>query len=126
MVSKRPMIKYGVREHMGASLEVGVATALPVHMRDGIVMISKIYTRPQFRRQGYASALLASVTVEADMAGKILLLKVGDGEIGGADRQGLIDFYGRHGFIPVQAEPALLMARTPIGGRLDMGALAAA
>lgn len=110
-------MKYGTRTHMGASLELGVAKALPVHMRGQILEISDVYTRPEFRRQGYASELLSSVTLEADLAGKTLLLAVGDGLIGGADRQGLIDLYGRHAFIQIQADP-LLMARPPISMRL--------
>lgn len=112
-------MRYGKREHIGASLEIGVAKGLPVHMREGIVELSDLYTAPQFRRQGYADALMASVMVEADLAGKMVILTVGEGVIGGADKGALARFYQRHGFVPVQAEP-LIMARTPIAARLPM------
>lgn len=106
-------MKYGTREHMGASLKVGVASGLPVHMRGDIIEISSVFTKPQFRRQGYASELIAQVALEADLARKMLLVRVDEGLIGGADKQALINLYGRHGFVPVQAEP-LLMVRAHI------------
>lgn len=110
-------MKYGKREYMGSSLMVTVARALPHHMRSKVLIITKLETPPQYRRQGYANTLLALVTAEADIAGKVLMLKVGDGMIGGASKQQLLNFYQRHGFMPIQAEP-LLMARTPISARL--------
>lgn len=110
-------MKYGRREYMGASLIVAVARALPMHMRNRVMMITKLETPTQFRRQGYANTLLGLVAAEADIAGKTLMLKVGDGMIGGADKQSLVQFYQRHGFVPIQAEP-LLMARTPLRDRV--------
>lgn len=110
-------MKYGKREYLGASLELCVATALPMHMRRGIIQLTKLRTDPQFRRQGYAHMLMMLVCAEADVAGKMLLLKVGDGEIGGASKQQLLLFYQRFGFVPVQAEP-MLMARSPIAARV--------
>ena len=110
-------MRYGKREYMGASLIVSVARALPMHMRSRVMMITKLETPPQYRRQGYANTLLGLVTAEADCAGKTLMLKVGDGMIGGADKQSLVQLYQRHGFVPIQAEP-LLMARTPLAARI--------
>lgn len=110
-------MKYGEREHLGASLTIGVAKGLPVHMRAGIVELTDLYTKPQFRRQGYAYDLLLRVCLEADLARKVIILTVGDGIIGGADKQGLLNLYGRHGFVPVQASP-MILARTPVSARI--------
>lgn len=107
-------MRYGTRRYGGATLEVGVAKALPVHMRKGIVMISKVFTDPAFRRQGHAQTLLGEITVEADIARKMLLLKVGDGHEDAATKQQLLNWYERNGFMPIQAEP-LLMVRPHVG-----------
>lgn len=107
-------MRYGKREYMGASAEIGVAKSLPVHMRAGLVELSNLFTTPQHRRQGYANTLMCMITAEADVAGKVLMLAVGDGLIGGASKQQLLSFYERHRFMPIQASP-LLMARPPIG-----------
>lgn len=102
-------MRYGKRQYGGASLEVGVASALPVHMRKGIVMISKVFTEPAQRRQGHAQILLSSVAREADAARKLLLLKVGDGHEDAATKQHLLSWYERNGFTPIQADPLLMV-----------------
>jgi len=107
-------MKYGKRQWHGASLEIGVAAALPQHMRKDIVMVSKVYCEPTMRRQGYANTLLARVCLQADMERKMLMLKVGDGEEGALDHQALLEWYERYGFEIVQREP-LLMLRQHIG-----------
>ena len=110
-------MKMGKWEYGGASLEIGIATALPVAMRKAVVMLSKLRTDADCRRQGHASALLAQVAMAADIADKMVMLKVGEGEDGAASKQDLVSFYERNGFLPIQAEP-LLMLRTPLGMRL--------
>jgi predicted GNAT family N-acyltransferase len=114
-------MKYGPRQYMGATCLISVAKALPHDMRGDIVELSKLRTDPQFRRQGYAHELMLTVGVEADMARKVILLKVADGEIGGASKSDLVNFYMRHGFMPIQADP-LLMARPHVAMRLNADA----
>ena len=102
-------MRYGKRQYGGATLEVGVAKALPVHMRKGIVMISKVFTDPACRRQGHAQRLLSIVTAEADQHRKLLMLKVGDGHEDAATKQHLLSWYERNGFTPIQADPLLMV-----------------
>lgn len=107
-------MKYGARSHEGATLTLAVPTALPKHMRGPIVELRALHTKPDQRGNGYAAFLMLQTTIEADMAGYFLFLAV---EPEGVDRQRLISLYGRNGFIPIQAEP-LLMIRPPIGVRM--------
>lgn len=102
-------MRYGKRQYGGATLEVGVATALPLHMRKGIAMISKVFTDPACRRQGHAQKLLTIVAAEADLHRKLLLLKVGDGDADAATKQNLLSWYEKNGFAAIQAEPLLMV-----------------
>lgn len=107
-------MRYGKRQYGGATLEVGVATALPLPMRKGIAMISKVFTAPECRRQGHAQRLLSMVAAEADLNRQLLLLKVGDGDEDAATKQQLLSWYEKNGFAAIQAEP-LLMVRPHAG-----------
>jgi GNAT superfamily N-acetyltransferase len=73
-------------------------------------------TAPAHRRQGHASRLLEQVTAEADRGGFFLFLAVEpEGEISAIE---LAQFYRRHGFLPIQPEP-LLMVRPNVGSGMQ-------
>lgn len=109
------MLKLGTRRVAGSVLTLRKATALPAHMRGPIVELSNLRTERARRGQGRADELMQRTTVEADLAGAMLFLVVdpGDDE---TDRDRLIAFYARNGFVPIQAEP-LLMIRPHVGMR---------
>lgn len=76
-------------------------------MRGPVVEIRSLKTEPAHRRQGHAQRLMAEVTREADRSARFLLLAVEPtGEMG---LQDLANFYGRHGFVPIQADPLLMV-----------------
>ena len=100
----------GQRIHKQASLTVAVPTGLPEDMQQDFVEILSI--RSENPRKGHATALMHIVCAEADHAGKILMLKVGAFDDGMSDEQ-LAKWYSRFGFVEVQKEPAMLMARAP-------------
>lgn len=98
-----------------ASCRVRRSLAFPAHMRDGIREVTKVYTPPEHRKQGYATTLMHKVCREADAAGIVLALwpaKYSDGDI---DTGALQAWYAREfGFVVIQPEP-ILMARQPGG-----------
>ena len=106
------MLKYGERKHGGARLTLARPRALPEHMRGPIVEVRGLRTAVAARGRGDAGALMLETTVEADVAGVVLFLCVEPEE--GVERDRLLAFYVRNGFLPIQAEP-LLMVRPHVG-----------
>ena len=100
----------GLREHKQASLRVAVAECLPEDMRDQTrEIVSLACTNP---RKGYATTLMWTVCHEADEARITLILQphqFGDG----MDDEKLERFYSRFGFVSIQRNPVVLMARSP-------------
>lgn len=111
-------MKPGTRQHGPATLKLSHNTSVPAHMRGGLLEVSHVFTPEQHRGQGYASLLMQRVCVEADEAGKVLLLMPKPYDVVAMDRDQLRDWYARFGFVPIQASP-LIMAR-------QAGAVAAA
>lgn len=107
-------MKPGVREHGHATLKVGVAKALPMHLRSQVYEISSVRTEPEYRQRGDASMLLFSTCTDADLAGKFLMVHVQPDGDSPLDRNRLAEFYSRFGFQPIQGDP-LLMVRPCIG-----------
>lgn len=104
----------GLREHKQASLRVAVAECLPEDMREATrEIVSLACTNP---RKGYATTLMWSVCHEAD-EGKITLI-LQPRSFGEMDDAKLERFYSKFGFVTIQKEPAVLMARSPMGSRL--------
>lgn len=101
----------GLRTHKAASLRIAIAECLPEDMRAGTrEIVSLASTNP---RKGYATTLLWTVCSEADAARVVLILfprPFGDGALGD---EKLEHFYGKFGFVVVQREPAVMMARSP-------------
>lgn len=104
----------GPRTNDHASLKLVKPRALPPHMQGDVVELTGLRTAPAHRGQGYAGDLLRDVCLEADMAQRFLFLCVNPG--GGLTLKDLTQFYMRHGFMPIQANP-ILMIRPPVAVR---------
>lgn len=105
-------MKPGLRMHGPASLKLSHNTAVPAHLRGGLLEITHVTTPEQHRKQGYASILMQKVCAEADAAGKVLILIPHPFEIAMSQAE-LTDWYSRYGFDVIQERPARLMARRP-------------
>lgn len=99
-------MELGEREHEGASLFLSHSDALPAHLRNEIVEVSKVQAPKSKRRKGLATDLLMQVCDEADRD-RIVLLLMPEG------KEWLQDFYARFGFATIQTVPEVLMARPP-------------
>ena len=83
---------------------------LPAHM-DKVREISRLWTTPGNRKQGYATELLKQVCSEADVMGFVLMLQ--PKEFGKSEGlKELTKWYERFGFVKIQNNP-VLMARAP-------------
>lgn len=107
-------MKPGTLTHGHASLQVNVAKALPQAMRSRVYEISHVRTEPEYRGMGYATDLMLKACLDADLSGKFLMVHVEPDSDSPMDKQGLAEFYSKHGFRPIQADP-LLMVRACIG-----------
>jgi len=101
----------GLRTFEMASLRLCKPRALPPEMQGDVVELHSLSTPVDYRRMGHASQLMLSVCCEADLARKFLFLCV---EPNGVEKQVLLDFYLNFGFVPIQADP-LLMVRPFVG-----------
>jgi predicted GNAT family acetyltransferase len=108
------MLKYGTRTQGHASLRVNVAKALPTAMRGRVYEISHVRTEPEYRAQGHATDLMAMACLDADLAGKFLMIHVQPDSDSPLNLATLAKFYGKFGFAPIQAAP-LLMVRPCLG-----------
>lgn len=100
----------GLRDHKGASLRIAVPDAVPEDMRERIrEIVSLSSSNP---RKGYATTLMWSVCHEADKAGFVLMLQPIPFD-DATDAEKLKRFYGKFGFVEIQQEPVVLMARQP-------------
>lgn len=92
-----------------ASAEVVRNASLPEEL-SGVLEVVRVWTDPEHRGQGYASAVMNEVIRDADRTGTVLMLKPTPfGRVGVLD---LVGWYGRFGFIVIQNKP-VLMARQP-------------
>jgi ribosomal protein S18 acetylase RimI-like enzyme len=107
-------MKPGVRTFAQSSLKVSISKALPKSMRGRVYEITKVRTEPEYRGRGLASDLMLDTCLDADLAGKFLLVQVDPDDDSPVDRQGLAEFYSKFGFAPIQADP-LLMVRPCVG-----------
>lgn len=102
-------MRYGVRTKGHASLKVGVAKALPQHMRGSILEVSHVRTEPEYRNQGEAKMLMLDVCLDADVDEKFLLVLVEPDSDSPMDLEALTNWYASIGFAPIQAEPLLMV-----------------
>lgn len=83
---------------------------LPADM-ERVRELTRVWTEPGNRKQGYATELVQSVCDEADADGFVLILQPKEfGKSGGLKE--LEGWYRRFGFIRTQSNP-VLMARAP-------------
>lgn len=97
------MMPVGPRTKNSASARIAVPRSLPLHLRSKVREL--IAVKSDNPGKGEADALLDAICCEADETKTALMLMVD-----GGDRERLANWYQRHGFTPIQAEP-LLMAR---------------
>lgn len=104
----------GLRTHKQATLRVAVPSGLPPEYWEPVREIIGVYSGA--RRNGHATALMHQVCAEADRATITLMITVKPfaDEMNGDQ---LKRWYGRFGFIEIQAEPCL-MARSPQQSRI--------
>lgn len=101
----------GLRTHKQASLRVAMATVdVEPELLETLREIQSVQSGD--RGKGHAAALLHQVTAEADRAWISLLITVKAFADGMTDDQ-LKRFYGKFGFMEIQAEPCL-MFRAPV------------
>ena len=105
----------GLRTYKSASCRV-VVPDLPEHLQDKVREIASVGASE--RRRGHATALMHTVTAEADLAQLVLILKVEPTD-GMTDEQ-LLKFYGKFGFEVIQSEPCILMQRAPQRPRIAL------
>lgn len=98
----------GLRIHKQASLRVAVPTSLPAHMQKHMRELISIDSEVQ--RQGHATGLMHNVCQEADNACMTLLVQVNPFR-GGMTAEQLITWYSKFGFIEIQNDPVVMMAR---------------
>src|SRR5678816_4756553 len=100
----------GLRIHKRATLRIAVPLGLPEEMRHGVREIMSVAS--ENARKGHATALMHEVCAEADRLGFVLMLQVKP-FADGMDDEMLRAWYARFGFIKIQDEPVVLMARQP-------------
>ena len=107
-------MEIGERKEQGASLRLeGYWHQLMGDDSEKVRVIRSLRTDPERRRKGDATFLMAQVCVEADNAGKILLLDaIPYEENAPLDEDGLMLFYSRFGFRRISAD-APTMVREP-------------
>lgn len=106
----------GLREHKHASLRIAVAECLPEDMRGQTREIVSLSSTDQ--KKGHATTLMWAVCHEADHERITLILQPKPFENGPLDDARLQRFYEKFGFVIIQKEPAVLMARSPLICRL--------
>ena len=106
-------MKPGTRMHGPASLRLSFNTAVPAHLRGGLLEVSHVLTPEQHRKQGYASLLMQKVCAEADKASKVLILMPQPFDVPELSKDQLTDWYAQFGFDVIQEKPTRLMARKP-------------
>jgi len=88
-----------------ASLHLGYSGIVAPNKRGLLREITDFHVPEEFRGKGEGDMLLADVCKEADDSNIILMLK--------ADTKRLQSFYARHGFVTIQDDADILMARQP-------------
>ena len=106
----RPSMNPGIRKLKSASLRVARPVGLPHEMQEQIRELIDMHSANQ--RKGHATALLKAVCKEADTEWLTLMVQVQPFD-DGMDMDKLKRWYERLGFVEVQSQPVILMARSP-------------
>lgn len=113
-------MKTGRRKQGHAEVVVRPATGLPSTMQADVYELVKLHTDPAYRGRGEARSLLLSICMDADLTGKFLLVHVDPGDDTTTLKE-LAEFYSSMGFLPIQAEP-LLMVRPHVRAGIAIAA----
>lgn len=102
----------------GSSVEIDVPVGYPEEIQRQCKELTKLYTIPEKRNQGWANKLMQEVCRQADESRFSILLHVKpysvlDNDTETTDSDRLLRFYARHGFVVFQSKPEVLMCRTP-------------
>lgn len=103
-------MRYGIRQHGGASCLISAFLAVPERMRKDIRELSKLECKITERGQGHATELMESICKEADSKRMILVLTVGAfGDDAPMNAEQLADWYATFDFNTLQKEPLMLV-----------------
>ena len=89
-----------------ASIHIGYSGIIKANKRGLLRELSEFNVPEERRGKGEGTALLTDLCEQADLEGLVLMIT--------ADTPRLGYFYARHGFVTVQDEGAIIMARMPI------------
>lgn len=102
------MNKHYSNEH--SSAEVVINPDLPASL-SGVLEVVRVWTDPEARKQGFATELIKSIIDDADIEGRVLILR--PKTFGNVGLENLAKWYERFGFSTIQNKPVQLMARMP-------------
>lgn len=91
-----------------SSAEVVQSTLTDV---EGLLELVRVWTDPEARRQGSATALLTAICADADATASVLLLR----PVAFCNKSdaNLVKWYKKFDFAVIQRRPVVLMARVP-------------
>lgn len=98
-------MKTGTIQLGNASIHIGYSQIVPPNQRGHARELTEFHVPEAHRGKGEGTLLLSEVCHEADQKGILLIIR--------ADTKRLQDFYARHGFLTIQEDNVILMARTP-------------
>ena len=98
-------MKTGTVNLGNASIHIGYSQIVPPNQRGHARELTEFSVPEEHRGKGEGSLLLSEICLEADQKAILLLIQ--------ADNKRLQDFYARHGFVTIQEDNVILMARKP-------------
>jgi ribosomal protein S18 acetylase RimI-like enzyme len=105
-------MKTGTRTNGPASLKVSYSQMVPAPLRGAVREISALECMPEHRKDGHATALMREAMRDADAARLTLVVVVKPYGECALTSDVLSAWYGRLGFVEIQAAPCV-MARSP-------------
>lgn len=96
-----------------ASAIIAESEAVSPRMRSQILEVRSVQVPIEDRRKGHGSRLLNKICSDADIMGRVLFLNPDYGDNQSMTNEQLEEWYGRYGFVRVQSEPVVLLARKP-------------
>ena len=100
-------MKTGTVELGNASIHINYSQIVPANQRGHARELTEFCVSEEHRGKGEGTNLLSEICREADEKGILLLMA--------ADNKRLEDFYARFGFVTIQQDNVILMARKPMG-----------
>lgn len=100
-------MKTGTVELGNASIHIGYSQVVPPNQRGHARELTEFCVPDEHRGKGEGTNLLSEICREADEKHLLLIIS--------ADTKRLEDFYARFGFVTIQRDNVILMARKPMG-----------